>query len=268
MITFKNRSFLPVFFALICLLGLTQTSFTPRSELPCLEKRFSVQVHIVLDSLGEANVSEADIIGQFNGINPYWEEICVSFEVCDFNYIPNAQWDTLEAIGGYRWGQMLTAHHEAYRINVFYVQACIEPPGIAGFADLGGINNTQGGGICILKPGGSGVLAHEMGHYWGLEHTFEGNGTELADGSNCQTEGDGICDTPGDPYVPFEPSGNYETDCIFDSMLLDANGDFYDPDVGNIMSYYDCACHFSYQQYQRMAAVYSNNLSPNGQHMW
>jgi hypothetical protein len=250
----------------------TLTSFatppeTPRSELPCLNKRFSIMVHIVKDTLGLPNVTEAEILGEVAGVNAYFDDICVSFEVCEFRYIDNFQWDTLDAVGGFRWSQMLTAHHEDFRINVFYVQHIIEPPGVSGFADLGGINNTGGGGICVTKPGGA--LLHEMGHYWGLEHTFEGNGTELADGSNCQTEGDGFCDTPGDPYVPFAPPSDYiNEDCIFVSMLQDANGDFYDPDVGNVMSYYGCDCHFSYEQYWHMANTYTNNLTPNGQHMW
>lgn len=240
---------------------------TPRQELPCLNKRFSIVVHIVKDSLGEPNVTEAAINGEVAGVNALFDEICVSFEVCEFRYIDNFQWDTLESLGGIEWNQMLTAHHQAYRINVFYVNHIIDPPGVAGFAGLGAINNTQGGGICIKKPGGA--LLHEMGHYWGLEHTFEGNGTELADGSNCETEGDGFCDTPGDPYVPFEDPGLYvDDDCIFNAMMTDANGDFYDPDVGNIMSYYPCACHFSYEQYWHMANTYTNNLQPNGQHMW
>ncbi len=257
---------------LLATLGILLSSFhlmeeEPRSPLPCLNKRFSILVHIVKDSLGQANVSEAAIQGEVAGVNAYFDDICVSFEICEFNYIDNFQWDTLDAVGGYKWDQMLTAHHQDFRINVFYVQHIIEPPGVAGFADLGGINNTSGGGICVTKPGGA--LLHEMGHYWGLPHTFEGNGSELADGSNCQTEGDGFCDTPGDPYVPFDPPGNYiNEDCIFVSMLQDANGDFYDPDVGNVMSYYGCDCHFSYEQYWHMANTYTNNLTPNGQHMW
>ena len=258
---------LQVLAIVMMVLGVSLFGFTPRSELPCLDKTFSVQVHIVVDSLGGTGVSEGDVLAQFSSANGYWDDICVQFEVCDFNYIENFQWDTLTDIGDYRWAELLTAHHQAYRINVVYL-AYIEPGDAAGFAPLGGINNTQGGAICVTKGGGAGTLVHEMGHYWGLEHTFEGNGTELADGSNCQTEGDGICDTPGDPYVPFSPSSDWETDCIFDWMGTDANGDFYDPDIGNVMSYYDCACHFSYEQYQRMASVYSNNLQPNGQHMW
>jgi hypothetical protein len=256
----------------ILVFGLMLTSFNdelvvPRSELPCLDKRFSIMVHIVKDSLGEANVTEAEIQGEVDGVNNYFDDICVSFEICEFRYIDNFQWDTLDAVGGTDWNQMMTAHNEDFRINVFYVAHIIEPPGVAGFAPLGGINSTSGGGICVAKPGGA--LLHEMGHYWGLEHTFEGNGTELADGSNCQTEGDGFCDTPGDPYTAFDDPADYiNGDCIFVSMLQDANGQFYDPDVGNVMSYYGCDCHFSYEQYLHMANTYSNNLTPNGQHVW
>ncbi|MBI1288366.1 MAG: hypothetical protein GC178_12410 [Flavobacteriales bacterium] len=247
--------------------GMLSTGFSPRQELPCLDKRFAVVVHIVRDSLGQANVTESAIQAEVDAANALWSNICVSFEICEFNYIDNFQWDTLDAVGGVEWNQMLTAYHQEYRINVFYVQHIINPPGVAGFADLGGITNTQGGGICIVKPGGA--LTHEMGHYWGLPHTFEtGNGVELVDGSNCQTAGDGFCDTPADPYVQFNPSSQYETNCIFTAQLQDPNGDWYDPDIGNIMSYYDCACHFSYEQYWHMANTYTNNLTPNGQTMW
>lgn len=254
-------------FSMVSFSPLPDDGPTPKEELPCLNKRFSVVVHIVKDSLGEANVTEADINGELAGVNDKFDEICVSFEVCEFRYIDNFQWDTLDAVGGVEWNQMLTAHHEAYRINIFYVNHIIDPPGVAGFATLFGINNTQGGGICIVKPGGA--LLHEMGHYWGLYHPFEtSNGIELVDGSNCETAGDLVCDTPADPYVQFNPSSQYETDCIFDAELQDVNGDWYDPDVGNIMSYYDCSCHFTYDQYVRMANTYTNNLQPNGQHNW
>ena len=149
---------------IILAMGTMLFGFTPRSELPCLDKTFSVQVHIVIDSLGETGVSEGDVLGQFSSLNGYFDEICVSFEVCDFNYIENHQWDTLTDIGDHRWAELLTAHHQAYRINVVYL-AFIEPGDAAGFAPLGGINNTQGGGICVTKGGGAGVLVHEMGHY-------------------------------------------------------------------------------------------------------
>lgn len=246
----------------VCLFA--STAFTPRTELPCINKKFSMVVHIVKDSLGEPNITEGDIQGQVQYLNTLWDTICASFEICEFRYIDNFQWDTLEMLAGYRWNEMLTAHEQDYRINIFYVEHIREPVGTAGFATLGGIAS-PGGSICMTKAGGSGTLAHEMGHFWGLPHTFENAGQELANGSNCDTAGDQICDTPADPYS--SPDIVYVTDCIFTWMGLDPNGQYYDPDVGNIMSYYDCTCHFSYDQYQKMANTFLNGGTP-GQYMW
>lgn len=255
------RVLLPV---IMLVSGLSVASFGQRTELPCINKRFSMVVHIVRDSLGDPGITEADILGQVGYINGLWDTICVSFEVCEFRYIDNFQWDSLEALAGYRWNEMLTAHEQEQRINIFYVALIREPPQTAGFATLGGIA-ASGGSICMTKGGGSGTLAHEMGHFWGLEHTFSNPGQELADGSNCATAGDQLCDTPADPYSG--PDIEYVTDCIFSWMGLDPNGQFYDADVGNIMSYYDCTCHFSYQQYQLMAATFLNGGSPGG-YVW
>jgi hypothetical protein len=255
--------FLIILVLTIGALSLT-ASFTPRTELPCLNKRFSVVAHVVRDSLGDPGITEGEIANQLAYCNSLWDTICASFELCEVRYIDNFQWDSLEALAGYRWQEMLTAHEQEYRINIFYVSKIIEPPQTAGFATLGGIA-AAGGSICMTKGGGSGTLAHEMGHFWGLEHTFENAGQELANGSNCATAGDQICDTPADPYS--SPDIVYVTDCIFTWMGLDPNGDYYDPDVGNIMSYYDCTCHFSYQQYQKMAATFLNGGAP-GQYVW
>ena len=66
--------------------------------------------------------------------------------------------------------------------------------------------------------------AHELGHFLGLYHTHKGLGydesgcAEEINGSNCNSCGDLVCDTPAD-------SGNGI-----------ANG--YNPDMTNIMSYY------------------------------
>ena len=102
-------------------------------------------------------------------------------------------------------------------------------------------------------------ISHEIGHYLGLLHTFgpTSRTKELADGSNCESQGDLICDTPADP----NRLELVNSDCIYhgtveDSLgypdtIRDANGDAYDPDVHNIMSYYGvfgCRNRFSPQQ--------------------
>lgn len=97
------------------------------------------------------------------------------------------------------------------------------------------------------------LLAHEMGHYFGVFHTNGGNtsGTtdELVNGSNCAIAGDQICDTPADPakieYLAFSA-----TACLypFGSVIspiscpnfCDANGQIYTPLGNNIMFYTYC----------------------------
>jgi nitrous oxidase accessory protein NosD len=109
-----------------------------------------------------------------------------------------------------------------------------------GGACVGGcLGDGEGATIFIEKEKSASGWAHEVGHYGGLMHTW-GNNLELVDGSNCATAGDFVCETPADA----DNSGcevDAET-CSVVSCATDANGDGYQPDVNNIMSYYPDAC--------------------------
>ena len=70
---------------------------------------------------------------------------------------------------------------------------------------------------CIIILNGkclTSALPHEVGHYFNLFHTFEIIfDLECPDGSNCNTAGDLICDTPAEPE---SGSLNFDaTDCHF-----------------------------------------------------
>lgn len=229
---------------------------TYEQPLPCLNKKFTVVVHLVEDIDGNTNVDEQLVLEDIAGANNYWDEICVSFEVCEVRTIPNYNYDNIDR--EIEWPQMLIEYHQANRINIFYVEDIGDlDSGASGFATVGGIVNLNSGGIVLKKGAGLGTVLHEMGHYFGLLHTFEGNGTELVNGDNCETDGDGICDTPADPYDPSQPEEDYVVNCTFISPLQDANGEFYRPDVGNVMSYYSCTCGFTTGQYLKMAETCS-----------
>lgn len=229
-------------------------SYTQQHEtLPCLNKKFSIVAHIFSDSLGNYGVTEGDINGAVAGMNDFFSPIMVSFEVCEFRYHPNFEHDTLNTEP--EKDAIITKYHADYRINFYFLSKLNEDE--AGFA-YGGIGDSNGSGIFIEKATGTGagVFAHEMGHFCGLAHTFQGNGTENVDGSNCLTEGDGICDTPADPFVPGEDMDEYVEQCRFISTKLDANGEYYNPDLGNIMSYYQCGkCGFTWGQLDKMAQL-------------
>jgi hypothetical protein len=93
------------------------------------------------------------------------------------------------------------------------------------------------------------VAPHEMGHFFGLYHTFETHDTIIGTDTipilenvarsgadcNCSTAGDKFCDTPADP-------GGYSNGwCYFTGVnIRDSKGALYAPDPKNIMSYFFC----------------------------
>ena len=76
--------FLGLFFNSILLFG--QLHYTNR-ELPCLNKTFNVHVHVVLDSFGNSNVTEAEIRSKVAAVSEKFAPICMDFKVCEIDYI-------------------------------------------------------------------------------------------------------------------------------------------------------------------------------------
>jgi hypothetical protein len=128
------------------------------------------------------------------------------------------------------------------------------------FNDDGGLNGIAYGipnsymsvsGNAISSASNRSTTAHEMGHCFGLYHTFAtGFGTENIPRTglcvNCNTAGDLICDTQADPH-----SDNYDTDnvittnCIFTGTLTQScagNTYTYNMNPHNVMAYGRRAC--------------------------
>jgi hypothetical protein len=133
------------------------------------------------------------------------------------------------------------------------------------------INNAAVCGYSYLPPSADRVIMskncndfsiflHEVGHYFGLYHTHGKSNSvrtdELVNGSNCQTAGDEVCDTPADPNVSSNTYG-----CTWLGGIGDANGQTYQPDMTNIMSYAAPSCknRFTPGQLNRMAYTALND---------
>ncbi|MES1217445.1 MAG: M43 family zinc metalloprotease, partial [Bacteroidota bacterium] len=118
-----------------------------------------------------------------------------------------------------------------------------------------------GGGITdgIVVTGFGALLAHEMGHYLGLYHTFEGLNCANAD---CATQGDMVCDTPPDAAIGNsvacdQPDNSCNTDTL-SGFTVNA------PDmISNFMDYGNGGCHKSFTegQAQRMRAAIATQRS-------
>jgi hypothetical protein len=219
----------------------------------CFGKTLSITAHITKDSLGGVGVTEAAILATVQNLNNLFAPICISFEVCKFNYIDNYKYDEFRRPDDE--AEFLTLYTVPKTINIVYARTvCRTPPTL-----VGGYAYFPGGPDFIaISKGSLSAIYHEMGHFFGLYHTFEDQfGLELVNGSNCITAGDLVCDTPADPGL-----GNTAApDCQLSPYTKDTNNEWYVPHIGNIMSYYssDCTCGlFTTQQYNRMAMMYQN----------
>lgn len=224
-----------------------QTLHTLNKELPCINKHFNLMVHIVVDSTRQLGVNIEDFKDAVKACNRYFEPICVSFGVCEVDTIYNYNFDSLAT--DREIDEKTGIFQKANRLNVYIITELLDEK----------VCGLGGGSTIHLQKNCLGSLTHEMGHVWGLAHTFEGNGIENVDGSNCETAGDGICDTPADPFDPENETEIYNVGCEFTWLGLDSKGQFYQPDMGNIMSYYGCDCGFTREQYLRMAGLIKNS---------
>jgi len=119
------------------------------------------------------------------------------------------------------------------------------------------------------------TLAHEIGHYFDLYHTHQGEytfggiwGKELVsrhpDTLNCGPRfGDELCDTPAEPTVndlrKIGLTGLVDTNCVYlGTTRKDSLGYIYKPDIRNLMSYSQKICRdfISPEQITRMRTSY------------
>lgn len=121
------------------------------------------------------------------------------------------------------------------------------------------------GGIDVVfvlnrcQQSGGTTLTHELGHFFGLPHTFSGweggnipSNIEKVDGSNCRNAGDGFCDT-GPDYV------SSRWGCNLPYELTDPNQVKFKPDSSFYMNYASDQCHTRFSNEQILAM--QNNLN-------
>ncbi|MCB9265185.1 MAG: gliding motility-associated C-terminal domain-containing protein [Lewinellaceae bacterium] len=156
-------------------------------------------------------------------------------------------------------------------INVWVVKEICNNNGcgVAGYAYLPGAHGRTYDGIVLeaaymgSNPTNSTVLIHEMGHYLGLYHTFEGG----CPNDDCQQQGDRVCDTPPDNTTARTPCPADMNSCSTDEDDTSVNNPFRPIAMGglgdqvdmkeNYMDYsrFECYDRFSQGQKERMLSV-------------
>jgi len=110
------------------------------------------------------------------------------------------------------------------------------------------------------------TMAHEMGHDFGLYHTFaKANNTaetvpRSGGQSNCTVAGDLLCGTAADPNPD---AALINSSCVYTGNQQDVLGNYYNPPVRNLMTYGRFACRnlFTADQEDRMHAFITIDAS-------
>ncbi len=216
-----------------------------------------IKAHIIRTSAGTGGLSISDLNDAISNMNAFYTNAFMEFYLCDgINYIDDDNFYDFETSDE---GSLTGANNVSGLINIYFTDYIASNTG----SSLCGYAYSPGGNDVILMANNcttnGSTLPHEIGHFFSLIHTHGPNNSfltnELVNGSNCDTDGDQICDTPADPQLNID---NVDVSCVYTGTTSDANGDLFAPDPENIMSYSrkECRVHFSVQQYARIYASY------------
>ncbi|WP_298895382.1 T9SS type A sorting domain-containing protein [uncultured Psychroserpens sp.] len=222
-----------------------------------------IKAHIIRNTDGTGGLTASQLNDAIANMNAFYANALLEFFLCDgINYIDNSTYFDYETN---EEAALTAANNVNNVINIYFANTVV--------------NSSSGSGLCgyAYFPGGPEVilmnnncamngstLPHEVGHFFALSHTHGPSNstqtTELVDGSNCDTDGDFICDTPADPRLGYS---NVSAFCDYTGNDTDANGDTFTPAPRNIMSYSrkECRDEFSPQQYARIYGIYQASRS-------
>lgn len=214
-----------------------QTSQAPPASMPTSTDAAYIKayLHVIRNNTGGGGATQAqieDVIAELEG--PQFKNHNIHFSVACISEIENSS--LLED------GCLISAHYGTYSLpdglNIYLTtSSCTTPQGTV----FGSALNPGNSCWANIDLGVEFTVSHEVGHNLGLFHTFLGN--ECADGSNCSTDGDMICDTPADPFnISYCITGscNWDNMCSFDNRTPPQCGSsaYYEFDPTIIMSYY------------------------------
>lgn len=206
----------------------------------------NVYFHVIRNDNGQTSIPAYYPTSMLEKLNEDYAPYKISFKSLGTGYVDNTAFSD-DGAGIYAGNveQLFATNHHANAIDIY----------IAEKADwLGKANGIPSTDLVVHKDYAlTSVVSHEMGHCLSLYHTHELMfGQELPDGSNCETAGDLICDTPADPNLE-KYRKDLNSNCELSYTIVEQGVSYY-PDTKNLMSYTapDCMQHISNGQVERM----------------
>ncbi len=234
-------------------IGSRNTDGSVTATLAAAAVTINVYVHVISDTFGNGSVPETQISSQINVLNAAYSPWGFSFAVVSTDRTTNNTWYTAGP-GTAAETQMKNALRQgsADDLNIYANNMGGGLLGWATFPSSYGSSPTMDGVVVLFTslPGGTAApynlgdtATHEVGHWMGLYHTFQGGCARKTTG------GDGVADTPAEKSPAYAcPVGR--DSCRTLSGL--------DP-ITNFMDYSDDACMntFTAGQGDRMSAQWA-----------
>ncbi|EUC66577.1 extracellular metalloprotease [Rhizoctonia solani AG-3 Rhs1AP] len=227
----------------------------PESDMSAFAATLDVYWHVISkdSTLNGGNIPDSQIQKSIDVLNQDYRSSSLSFKLAVVDRTVNSDWFMNAGPGSNQQTAMKRALRKggASDLNVYSVGPIRdeEGKGLLGFATFPSsyTSNPRDDGVVLLYssvPGGSSApfnlgrtLTHEVGHWVGLYHTFQGG---------CLSDGDDVLDTPAEASAAFGCETGRDT-CEHQPGM--------DP-IHNFMDYSDDACmtEFTRGQAERMKA--------------
>lgn len=230
---------------------------TKNFRLATTLSRVAISAHLIKRDDGSGGLTLAQLDDAVGVLNSYYSNAGLEFFLAVVDEIHSSQYYTFNTADE-------TALSIVYDIpktlNIYFTETVTddESGSLCGYAYFpGGPDRVFMANSCATNGT---TLPHEIGHFFALFHTHGNSNSELTDelvnGSNCETTGDELCDTPADPQLSY---GNVNSNCAYIGREVDANNDLFVPDPRNIMSYSrkECRDVFTPGQYSRVNQAYA-----------
>jgi hypothetical protein len=210
--------------------------------------QIKVAFHVIYNTNGVGNIPQSQIDAQIATLNREYSSMGFSFVLSSVDRTASRKWFGLVPGGAEKAAKQALAIDPAHRLNVY---TCSPGQNLLGWSYfpnsypedsyMHGVvfhyASVPGGALSAYNEGET--LTHEVGHYLGLYHTFEGG---------CNGNGDFVSDTPA------EASAYTGGQCSLQRDTCPSPG--LDP-ISNYMDYsYDaCMTNFTAGQKARMQAI-------------
>ena len=231
-----------------------------RSDIDYSTYLFKVYFHVVRYANGQGGITLYDVREALDVLNEDFNPHDIYFEwEGTVDYINNSYYAATPSSGLYSINNHLDG------IDIYLCpKNSVSKGHSAGFGQgtemfVSGCDDDLDVPLCTTH-----VISHEMGHLFNLYHTFHGTQpelggdtyqcAELVDGSNSDTCGDYVEDTPADPGITQQSINLSTCQWTLQGTLFDSQGRAYTPDTHLIMSYTrpQCMEYFTPMQGERM----------------